>query len=143
MWIAGYFVILQGLFLEVTIVLICITLIVATKLFLQGQVKVAEADRWLSSHRSWPYIYSGQYGFIDSISVNIGLKGIKLILSIKPVKMLLPESSAHLDTFTINIAGGSYQQAMNQLFRQNSINFLQGVSVELSAIQSALSVKNS
>ena len=33
---------------------------------------------------------------------------------------------------------GVFRQAMNQLFRQNSISFLQGVSVDLSAIQSAL-----
>ena len=77
-------------FWQVTIVLICIAVAVATVGYLQGQVNLAEANRWLSSHRSWPCIYSGQYGFVDGVSV----EGKKITLSIKPVRALLPSPSA-------------------------------------------------
>ena len=121
-------------FWQVSIVLICIAGVIATVVYLQGQVNLDDANKWLKHHRSWPCIYSGQYGFVDSV----GVEGKKITLSIKPVRALLPNSSAPFDTFTIKIADGSFQQSIRQLFKQNSIEFLQGVSVELSAIQSAL-----
>ena len=56
-------------FWQVTIVLICIAVIIATVDYLQGQVNLDDANSWLKSHRSWPCIYSGQYGLVDGVSV--------------------------------------------------------------------------
>ena len=134
----GCFVILAifiGLaFWQISLVLICIVAVIAAVGYLQGQNNLDNANRWLKSHRSWPCIYSGQYGFVDGVSV----EGEKITLSIKPVRALLPSSSVPFDTFTIKITAGSFQHSIRLLFQQNSIEFLQGVSVELSAIQSAL-----
>ena len=121
-------------FWQISLVLICIAIVVATVGYLQDQVNTDDANRWLKSHRSWPCIYSGQYGFIDGVSV----EGKKIKLSIRPVRAMLPGSSEPSDTFTVKIVDGSFQHSMRQLFGQNSIEFMQGISVELSAIQSAL-----
>ena len=135
---SGCFVIIAiifGLvFWQISLVLICIAVIVASVAYLQDQVHLDDATKWTKSHYQWPCVYSGNYGFIEGVSA----EGKKITLSIKPVRYLLPGSSGSFDTFTIKISDGSFHQAIRQLFRQNSISFLQGVSVELSAIQSAL-----
>lgn len=135
---SGCFIILAiaiGLaFWRFSLVLIFIVILVATVSYLQNQVHLDDANKWLKYHRSWPCVYSGKYGFVDGV----GVERQRITLSLKPVKALLPGSSAPFDTFTIKITDGSFHRAMRQLFTQNSIEFLQGVSVELSAIHSVM-----
>ena len=135
---AGCFVILAvfiGLaFWQISLVLVCIAVVIALVAHLQDQAHLDDATKWTKSHYQMPCVYSGNYGFIEVVQA----KGKKITLSIKPVRALVPGSSVPFDAFTIKISGVSFHQAMRQLFKQNSIEFLKGVSVELSAIQSAL-----
>jgi len=134
----GCFVILTvvfGLaFWPITLAIIFIASVAFAVGYFQNRIYVDEANKWLKSRRSWPCIYTGRYGLLDSIKVEAG----KIKLSIKPVKALLPESSVPVDTFAVKITVGSFQHSIRLLLKQNSIEFLQGVSVELSAIESAL-----
>ena len=56
-------------FWQISLVLICVAIVVATVGYLQDQVNTDDANRWLKSHRLSPCIYSGEYGFVDGISV--------------------------------------------------------------------------
>jgi len=100
----------------------------------QSQVYSDQAKNWGDMHALSPCIYGGKYGLIQNLSV----EGYKVTISIQPIRALLPGSSEVSDTFTVKIIDGSLQSSIRQLFRLNSIQILQGVSVELSAIQSAL-----
>ena len=109
-------------------------LIIAIVVSLQNQGFSEYARKWEKIHVLSPCVYKGQYGFIEGVTVDGG----HITLSIKPIRTLLPNSSISSDTFSTKISTGSFQHAMRQLFKQNSIEYLQGVSVELSAIESAL-----
>ena len=121
-------------FWQISLVLICFAIVIAAASYLQNQVHAEDANRWEKSHRASPCVYLGRYGFIDGVAVD----GNRITLSIKPIRALLPGSSEASETFTSKIADGSFKHAMRQLFKINSISILEGVSVELSAIESAL-----
>ena len=130
-----FLVIIVGLvFWQVSLVLIFIGIVIALLGALQNQTYGEHADKWSKLHNGSSCSYRGKYGFIERVSVD----GNKVTLSVKPVCALLPGSLASSDSFSIKIVDGSFQHAMRQLFKQDSIEFLQGVSVELSAIESAL-----
>lgn len=121
-------------FWQVSLVLIFIGLAIAFFGALQSKTYGEHADKWANLHNGSPCSYGGKYGFIEGV----GVDGNKVTLSVKPVCALLPRSSISVDSFSTKIVDGSFQHAIRQLFKQNSIEFLQGVSVELSAIESAL-----
>ena len=121
-------------FWQVSLILISISIIIAIVISLQNQGFSEYARKWEKIHVLSPCVYKGQYGFIEGVTVDGG----HITMSIKPIRTLLPNSSISSDTFSTKISTGSFQHAMRQLFKQNSIEYLQGVSVELSAIESAL-----
>ena len=130
-----FLTILVGLvFWQISLALLFLGIVIAFFGALQNQNHKEHADKWEKMHNGSPCAYEGKYGFIEGTR----LDGNKIILSIKPVSSLLPGSSAASDSFSIKIVDGSFQHAMRQLFKQNSIEFLQGISVELSALESAL-----
>lgn len=122
------------IFWQITIVLILSVILQAIIRNFQNQAYSEYATKWEKNHALTPCVYGGRYGFIKGVAV----KGDKLTLSIKPIRSLLPNSTEAPDNYTIKIRGGSVNQSIRKLFKNNSIEFLYGVSVELSAIESAL-----
>ena len=135
---SGCFIVLvvfAGLvFWPITLVLIFIFLIAALLGSVQNQAYTEDAGKWQEAHNRKACVYSGKYGFIHELTVDNN----KLLLSILPVRSLLPGSSGSIETFSIKIVDGSFRMSIHRLFAQNFIKILQGVSVELSAIETAL-----
>ena len=130
-----FLTIVMGLvFWPVSLILILVVITVAFIGFLQGQAYSEYASKWEKLHASNPCVYSGKYGFISGVKT----EGINIKLTIRPIDDLLDSSPEKIKTFSTKIIDGSFQHSMRQLFKQNSIEFLHGVSVELSAIEAAL-----
>lgn len=121
-------------FWPISLILLMIYAIIALISNLQSTAFSESADKWEKAHSSAPCVFEGKYGFIEGAAVN----GNKLTLTIKPILALLPGSLAKSENYTIEITDGSLICSMHRLFKRNSIEILRGVSVELSAIESAL-----
>ena len=130
-----FLTIVMGLvFWPVSLMLIFIGLIMSLIGFFQDQTYSEYASKWEKLHVSNPCAYSGKYGFISGVKT----EGNSIKVFIRPVDDLLHPSPETVNTFSTKIVDGSFQHSMRQLFKQNSIEFLHGVSVELSAIEAAL-----
>lgn len=127
-------IIIGLVFWQVSLILIVIGIIVAFLGSLQSQGYSEYANKWGKIHIGNPCSYSGQYGLIENISVD----GNKIIISIKPIRSLLPESALPLDTFSCKFVEGSFPKTIRKLLKTHIIVILQGVSVELSAVEAAI-----
>ena len=127
-------IIIGLVFWQISLVLAFVGIFIYTFNVYQSQFYSEYAEKWKKIYALSPCMYGNKYGLMQ----NLNVEGNKIILTIQPIRALLPGSSEASGTFTARIIDGSLPPSIRQLFKIHSIQILQGVSVELSAIQSAL-----
>ncbi|MCB4411676.1 hypothetical protein FZZ92_07435 [Synechococcus sp. MU1611] len=132
-WLVVFICLLIALW-PITLALGCAAAIILVLISISNGIHSGNARLWQKENSGKPCSYSGQFGFIERASHD----GNKVTLSIMPIRALLPDSSPPLATYTTKFIEGSFQKTMNKLFKDNSIELLDGISVSLAAIESAL-----